>query len=324
MSKEKNIESGHSPARHPMIGLALGSGLGRGFAHIGVIEVLEEHGIRPGIIAGSSIGSLVGGCYLAGKIDEFKEWALDLNRMKVFSYLDFRVRSAGLIGGKRLVNLLEEHFEDMTIPDLGYPFVSIATDLVTGHEVWLRKESLIDAMRASFALPGVFPPVEINHRRLIDGALVNPLPVSACRALGAHLIIAVDLNADLMGKAAKPGQNYQTIAGFDLFGDESAPKGLAQFSLTRRLFGREANSPSLFGVMVSALNIIQDRLTRSRLAGDPPDVHIKPEVGDIGVLEFERAEELIQRGREAAEEMIPEIKEAVEVLLPQIERPPLT
>ena len=164
------------------IGVALGGGLARGFAHIGVLKVLKAHGIAPDIVAGTSIGAVVGGCYLMDRLDDLEEWALSLNRMKVLSYLDFRVRSAGLIGGKRLMKQLKQHFDGALIEDLDKPFIAIATNLLTGHEVWLRRGTLIEAMQASFALPGVFPPVERNHRLLIDGALVNPVPIAPCQA----------------------------------------------------------------------------------------------------------------------------------------------
>lgn len=303
------------------VGLALGSGLARGIAHIGVLRTLNRHGIYPSIVAGSSIGALVGGCYLAGKLDELEEWILSLSRSRIFSYLDFRIRSAGLIGGHKLESLLREHFSDMTIEELSLPYIAIATDLVTGHEVWLRRGDLVEAMRASFALPGVFPPMPINGRLLVDGALVNPVPVSACQAMGARMTIAVDLNADMIGKAARPGQNYQTIAGFDPLNERDVPKEERKLfggslSLGARIFRRDPESPSLFGVMVSALNIIQDRLTRSRLAGEPPDVHVKPALGHIGVLEFERGKELIALGAQAAEAAIPEIMMAIQVLTP--------
>jgi NTE family protein len=300
------------------IGLALGGGLARGFAHIGVLNVLQRHGIRPSIVTGTSIGSVVGACYLAGKLREFEDWACSLNRMNILSYLDFRVRSAGMIGGARLKTLLEFHFKDMQIEDLPSPFIAIAADLLTGHEVWLRKGNLAEALRASFSLPGVFPPVERNHRWLVDGALVNPLPIAPAQAMGARMTIAVDLNADIIGKAAKPGQSFQTVAGFDMFNDRDVPpeeQKKISSGLTRRLFSRQENSPSLFGTMVSALGIMQDRLTRARIAGDPPDIHIKPKIGDIGLLEFEKAEELIARGEDAAVKAIPDIKDAMRVLL---------
>lgn len=302
----------------PGLGLALGGGMARGFAHIGVLKTLMRHGIYPSIIGGTSIGSVVGACYLTEKIDELEEWARSLNRMRILSYLDFRVRSAGLIGGKKLNLMLEEHFKDVYIEDLPHPFIAIACDLLTGHEAWLRKGDLVEAITASFALPGVFPPVERNNRFLIDGALVNPCPVSPCQAMGARMTIAVDLNADLIGKAAKPGQKFQTIAGFDLLQEQEMSqeeKKKLKGGINKRLFRREDNNPSLFGVMISSLSIVQDRLTRSRLAGEPPDVHIKPYIGHIGLLEFEKAGELIREGEQAAERAIPEIKAAMDVFL---------
>jgi NTE family protein len=302
------------------VGLALGSGLAKGFAHIGVLKVLIRYGIHPSIVSGSSIGAVVGGSYLAGKLEDLEAWAKSLNRINILSYLDVRVRSAGLIGGNRLQKLMDEHFSDIMIEDLPYPFIALASDLKTGHEVWLRKGPLTQAMMASFALPGVFPPIEINHRFLVDGALVNPVPVSPCQSMGARMTIAVDLHGDLIGKASEPDKKYQKITGFDMFDDEDVPPEkqsiFKRSGVTRRLFRREENSPSLFGVMVSALNIMQDRLTRSRLAGDPPDVHIKPEIGHIGLLEFEKADELIALGEEAALKALPEIKAAMEILLP--------
>lgn len=304
---------------NPEIGLALGSGMARGFAHIGVLKVLQKHGIYPGIIAGSSMGAVVGGCYLAGHLTEFESWALSLNRYKILSYMDFKIRSAGLVGGEKLTGMMEDYFKDIKIEDLPHPFIAIAADISTGHEIWLRKGSLIDSLRASFALPGIFTPVEINKRLLVDGALVNPCPVSVCQALGARLTIAVDLNTDLIGKAARPGNRYQKIAGFDIFDEKDvspeAQKPFKRSAFTRRLFRREENSPSLFGVMISSMNIVQDRLTRSRLAGDPPDIHIKPQVGHIGLLEFEKGEDLINAGKSAALAALPEIKAAIEVLL---------
>jgi NTE family protein len=307
---------------NPLIGLALGSGLAHGFAHIGAIRALEKHGIRPGIVTGTSMGALVGSCYLAGKLDEFEDWALGLTRRKVFGYLDFKVRSAGLIGGNKLLAVLKEHFEGKKLEDLPCPFIAVGSDLVTGHEVWMRRGDFIDSIRASFALPGVFPPVTVNNRRLVDGALVNPVPVAPCVALGARITIAIDLNGDMIGKAAKPGANYRTIAGFDL--DHAEPEdvghenhGFLTGMIAKRLFHRDPDNPSLFGVMISALTIMQDRLTRSRLAGDPPDVHIKPRIGHIGLLEFERAKDLIVEGYEAVERKLPELQAAIEVILPR-------
>jgi NTE family protein len=307
-------------SKHPPgIGLALGGGMARGFAHIGVLNVLNRHGIVPSVVAGTSIGALVGGCYLAGKLKDFEQWAFSLNRMKILSYLDFRVRSGGLIGGKKLFSLMEQNFGGMKIEDLPCPFVTIASDLATGHEVWIKEGDLVTAMKASFALPGVFSPVQYDDRLLVDGALLNPLPVSVLQALGARMTIAVDLQGDMIGKAAKPGQAYPTVAGFDMFNDDDVPRAeqdRINNSMTRRLFKRDTDTPSLFGNMISAIGIMQDRLTRTRLAGDPPDIHIKPLIGHIGLMEFEKASELIAEGEAAAVRALPEIKEAIRVLLP--------
>ena len=307
-------------AAAPKIGLALGSGLARGFAHIGVVRALKRHGIVPTIVSGTSMGALIGGAHLANKLDNVEEWAYSLNRSKVMSYLDFSrgiiSGGGGMIGGEKLVKLMEDNFGDIRVEDLLYPFVAISTDMVTGHEVWMRKGRLVDVMRASFSVPGIFPPVSVNGRWLIDGALVNPVPVSACTAVGARMTIAVNVNGDIIGKVKRPGDKIPTVAGFDLLNTEGSPQvdEAKKSGLINRIFRREADHPSVFGVMVSSLNIIQDRLSRSRLAGDPPDVLIVPRIGHIGLLEFDRAEEMIAEGEAAVERAVPDIKAAYAVL----------
>lgn len=302
----------------PKLGLALGGGAARGWAHIGVLRTLQKAGIEPDIVAGTSIGALVGGCYLAGKLDDLELWARSLNRLRLATYLDFRVRQPGLIGGERLAKLMNRHLGEFRVETLPRPFATVATDLVTGHEVWLTEGPLVDMIRASFALPGVFPPMTLGQRLLIDGALVNPVPVSVCRARGAHMVIAVNLQGDVIGKAKAPGKNYQTVAGFDLLDLMTAQeqeRGMAAGfgGLVKRVFRRDQDTPSIFGVMMSALGIILDRVTRSRLAGDPPDVHIAPLIGHVGMAEFGRAEELIAIGAAAAEAALPEIRAAMGV-----------
>ena len=304
----------------PRIGLALGSGLARGFAHIGVVRALKRHGIVPTILSGTSMGALIGGAYLAGKLDNVEEWAYSLNRSKVMSYLDFSrgiiSGGGGMIGGEKLVKLMLDNFGEVRVEDLADPYVAISTDLVTGHEVWMRKGRLVDVMRASFSVPGIFPPVSVNGRWLIDGALTNPVPVSACTAIGARMTIAVNVNGDIIGKVKHPGDKIPTVAGFDLLNAEGSPQveEVKKSGLLNRIFRRETDHPSVFGVMVSSLNIVQDRLSRSRLAGDPPDVLIVPRIGHIGLLEFDRAEELIAEGEAAVERAVPDIKAAYAVL----------
>lgn len=303
----------------PRIGLALSSGVAKGFAHIGVIRGLVEHGFEPNIVAGTSIGAVAGASYATGKLDAFEKWGLSLSRFKLMSYLDFRVKSGGLIGGKRILKLLEKNFSGIDIEDLPYPFLSVAADMSTGHEVWLRKGSLVDAVRASFSLPAVFPPVFMDNRWLLDGALVNPVPVSPCRALGAQMVIAVNLGGDFIGKARKRNVSYPTVSGFDVLGEDNPNKSAKIKALkdkeTKGFFKRSKNSPSLFGVMMATMNISQDRLARSRMAGDPPDVMISPRVGHIGLMEFDRAQECIDAGYESVERAIPYIKDAYEVLV---------
>ena len=199
-------------------------------------------------------------------------------------------------------------------PRLDRPFAAVATDLATGHEVWLRRDLLVDATRASMAMPGIFPPVERTGQFLVDGALVNPLPVSVCRALGARLVIAVNLNGDHqrlypVGHASVPDEDLiEKVKSFA--GGAMSPSGWAIGNILRR-----SDTPlGFFEVMVASLNIIQDRLTRSRLAGDPPDVTIAPRLGDIGLLEFDRAEEAIREGELAVERTLPAFGEVATIL----------
>lgn len=306
------------PAGKRKIGLALSSGMARGWAHIGAVKALIKLGFKFDIITGCSIGALVGGCYLAGKLDELEAWALSLNKRKIVSYLDMRLRSGGLIGGERLVKEMHNYMGNIKIESFPIPYAAMTTDLATGHEVWLQKGELIEAMRASISLPGIFPPVKYQGRWLADGALVNPLPIAACRALGADMVIAINLNADMIGKSRRAGATIPTAAGFDLISmleeHENHEKLSLMDNLTRRVFRRDYDGPSIFGVMTSSLNIMQDRITRSRLAGDPPDVHIAPRLGHLGLLEFDRAEESIAEGEAAVMRKRPELSDALQVL----------
>jgi len=306
----------HSGKRR--IGLALSSGMARGWAHIGALRALKKLGFEFDIITGCSVGALVGGCYLAGKLDELQEWAVSLNKRKIVSYLDMRMRSGGLIGGEKLVKEMRRYMGTTLIESFPIPYAAMTTDLVTGHEVWLQKGDLVEAMRASISLPGIFPPVKYEGRWLADGALVCPLPVAACRALGADMVIAVNLNADMIGKSRRPGASIPTAAGFDLINmleeTDNREKLSLMDSVTRRVFRRDYDGPSIFGVMTSSLNIMQDRITRARLAGDPPDVHIAPRLGHLGLLEFDRAEESIHEGEAAVMRKRPELADALQVL----------
>lgn len=298
------------------IGLALGSGIARGWAHIGVLRAMEEMGLRPDIICGTSIGAVVGGVYAANKLQAVEDWALSLSRVRLARYLDVQFGGGGLIAGRRLTGLLDTNLRDMSIEELDRPFVAVATELATGHEVWLQKGQMVDAIRASYALPGVFSPIDVDGRLLVDGALVNPVPVSACRALGARLVIAVNLNTDVFGKSRAFSHNLD--GSLDTSTETDGALQLAEASavnpLARQLFGGSKPHPNMFSVMVSSLAIVQDRLSRSRLAGDPPDVVVAPRVGHIGLLEFHRAEECIAEGRAAFARTLPFLKDSLAIL----------
>jgi len=299
----------------PTIGLALGGGAARGWAHIGVLRSLIAAGLEPDIVAGTSIGAVAGACYVTGKLDGLQEFATTLTRRRIFGFLDFNFAGSGLITGQRLSSRLENHLKNVAIEELSPRFVAVATELGTGHEVWLNKGDLVTALKASFALPGIFRPVQINGRWLIDGALVNPIPVSVCRALGARIVIAVNLNCDLFGKGGVI-HDQEALAEPAHVDDQMLPgngRGAVHL-LHRQIFGRSNGSPGMSAVMMDAINITQDRIARSRLAGDPPDISIGPRTGSIGLFDFHRAEEAIALGAKAAESQLDEIRLAVRAL----------
>jgi NTE family protein len=301
------------------IGLALGSGCARGWAHIGVLRALNEAGIYPDIVVGTSIGAVVGGCYVAGALDAVENFARDLTRRKVLGFLDFNFSGSGLITGQRLCNALDEHMKDASIETLSKRFVAVATEIGTGHEVWLSRGRIVDAMRASYALPGIFRPVAIEGRWLFDGALVNPIPVSVCRALGARYVIAVSVNSEMSGRGSiipqldpllppPPAPEPEPARDEGLFTRNGrAVKKLLQ----RQLFGRTDNTPGISRVMVEAFNVVQDRISRSRLAGDPPDILIQPRMPNCGLFDFHRADEFIQSGIKATRRDIDDIKREI-------------
>ncbi|WP_072391977.1 patatin-like phospholipase family protein [Hyphomicrobium sp. CS1GBMeth3] len=292
------------------IGLALGGGAARGWAHIGVVRALNAAGIYPDIIAGTSIGAVVGACEVAGQLDDLEGFARDLTRRRVLGYLDFNLSGTGLITGRRLGDRLTKQLGDTRIEDLSRRFTAVATEIGTGHEVWLSRGNLVDAVRASYALPGVFRPIKVDGRWLFDGALVNPIPVSVCRALGARYVIAVNLNIDISNRGTI--SNISPMPSTDHDMDETPPvtgkNGIAvRRLLQRQILGRGEDVPGISTVMVDAFNIVQDRIARSRLAGDPPDSMISPRLHGIGLFDFHRADELIARGEAAARREIEDL-----------------
>ncbi|UHC17955.1 patatin-like phospholipase family protein [Methylobacterium currus] len=308
------------PPRRAKVGLALGGGAARGWSHIGAIEVLQEAGIAIDVVAGCSIGAAVGACHAAGKLGELREFALSLTKRRVMGLLDFHISGSGLIAGERLRRLLERDLGHARIEELPLTFAAVATELGTGHEIWLTRGGLVEAVRASYALPGIFDPVKIAGRWLMDGALVNPVPVTAARALGADVVLCVNLNGDMRVRGTVIQSHGAEGADAVM---EAAAEAAAMPEEPRRwplIGGRrtrpkprpEIGAPSgIASVMVDAFNITQDRISRSRLAGDPPDVMINPKLAQMGLFEFHRAEECIELGRQATRRMLPEIHEMI-------------
>lgn len=320
----QNGTDGSNRPRRPRLGLALGAGAARGWAHIGILRTLEAAGIRPDVVAGTSVGAVVGACYAAGKLAALEEFARSLTKRRLFGLMDFSFSGAGLVTGGRLRSRLTEALGDIKIEDLPTSFAAVATEMGSGHEVWLDRGLLVQAIRASYALPGIFEPVRVNGRWLFDGALVNPVPITVCRAHGAEIVISLNLNTELrrttlreeaiaedalaqmQGEAQDRGFGGQTSAGGFL------PSLRGRSRLFRRQFSVPADGPpGIATAMVDAFNITQDRIARSRLAGDPPDIAINAKLGHIGFFDFHRADEMIDIGREAARRALPDIRELV-------------
>lgn len=292
------------------IGLALGGGVARGWCHIGILRTLIRAGFEPDLIAGTSIGAVVGGLHLAGKLDDLEAWARSLDAKSVRAMMDISVTSGGLIAGRKLSDLLDAYVGGVAIENLKRNFAAVTTELKTGHEVWLRAGPLSTALRASYALPGVFPPVKMDDRFYVDGALTNPVPTAAARAMGGRLVIGVGLHVD--GQQADDDMSEPGPFGDDdgSWTDWIRPDRM----ITKMIFGPRKDGPGISATMTGALNIILDRLTRMRLAADPADVMIEPDVSHIGLLEFDRADELIALGGQAAERALPLIEKLAAAL----------
>ena len=288
----------------------LGSGSARGWSHIGVIRALERAGIAPDIVCGTSIGALVGAAYADGQLERLEKWVTSLTWQTVVGLLDFTM-DGGLIQGGKLLGFFRTHFQDKDITGMPKAFGAVATELVTGREVWLRAGSIIDAVRASMAFPGLFTPAQIDGRLMVDGALVNPVPVSLCRAMGADIVIAVDLNWDLMGRQLRLEPPPEAMPP----GRVKSFLGKLPLGLGRLKSGPPASTdmPSILDVLSISLNIMQVRITRSRLAGEPADVMIRPRLADFALMDYHRAAPAIAEGERAAEQMLPEIRELIGV-----------
>jgi NTE family protein len=296
------------------IGLALGSGSSRGWAHIGVINALTEQGVVPDIVCGTSIGSLVGAAYVSDTLDRLEQWVCSLDRLETARFFDINSSLNGFVDTERLHRFLNQYVasDEALIEGLGKQYAAVATELETGREVWLTKGPVLQAVWASISLPGLFPAIRHGNRWLVDGGLVNPVPVSVCRALGADIVIAVNLNGDIVGRhfqkpevAAKKDEKPGVVGRIsDLVTEYTS----ALFPAAKNV----AQPPGLFEAIAGSVNITQDRITRSRMAGDPPDILLAPKLAHIGLLEFYRASEAIREGRECVRRMLPVIRDALD------------
>jgi NTE family protein len=305
------------PPLEGRVGIALGSGAARGWAHIGVLRALEEAGVAPDFVCGSSVGAVVGAAYASGRLDDFERWVRALDRSQVVRNLDVAFRG-GLIKAARFFQFMAEGLPDADIESLPRPFAAVATDLESGREVWLRKGSLHDALRASVAMPGLITPVARRGRWLVDGGLTNPVPVSLCRAMGADSVIAVDLNTTLLGRRfprpaeLRRGANERAVEASHVEASaEEALEGSALWSVVQswagelrgRLRGETADEshapPSIYDVVANSLSVMQVRITRSRMAGDPPELLVAPKLASFALLDLDRAPEAIEEGRRA-------------------------
>ncbi len=298
----------------PRIGLALGSGSARGWAHIGIIDALSEAGIEIDIVCGSSIGSLVGAAYVAGRLTDLRSWAEHATWREIVALMDIRLSGGGVIDGNEVVNWLKGFGVDAPIETYAKRYAAIATDLATGREVWLERGPIHEAVRASIALPGILSPVKIDQKWLVDGGLSNPVPVSVCRAIGADVVIAVNLNGDLLGRrfTSKPSAADATLPAqvpkeFLAGVLKQLPPGLREQAtlIVQRLVPQRPSTPGYFQVLANSINIMQDYLTRARLAGEPPHVMLAPRLLDIGLMQYDRATEAIAEGRYCVEQAMP-------------------
>ncbi len=294
------------------IGLALGSGSSRGWSHIGIINELSKLGIAPSIVCGTSVGAMVGAAYVTGNIEKLETWACSLTKFDVARFLDINLSMTGFVNTERFHDFLNENIagDEDVIEDLSKVYAAVSTDLETGREVWLRKGSLIQAVWASMSMPGLFPAIRHDNRWLVDGGLVNPVPVSVCRALGADIVIAVNLNGDIVGKRFKKSVNKQETGknGKEGFGGKISELVREYTNLSFFEYEDEMRPPGLLDAIAASVNITQDRITRSRLAGEPPDIVFSPKLSDIGLLELYRAEEAITEGKKCVQRKIPEIE----------------
>ena len=298
------------------VGLALGSGSARGWAHIGAIEAIEEDGISIHYVAGTSIGAFVGAVYATGNLASLKEFALQMDWKKVVSYFDVVFPKSGFMDGKSIHELFSIHTNAKTFDDFKIPVSLIATDLKTGKKVIIDSGNIIEGIRASVSVPGVFTPVKRGSDWLVDGGLVDPIPVSVVRNMGADFVIAVDLNSDIVSPEQKhkikktkekiPQKKRNEIIENILSKYNIAEKAVK--SQINRWVSSSEKSPNIIDIIGSSIGIMEEQITRINLAIDPPDILIQPRLGDLKMFDFDQAERSIQEGYTQTKLQIDNIK----------------
>lgn len=294
------------------IGLALGGGAALGWAHIGVLRVLQENGVRIDVIAGTSIGSIVGACYASDKLDSLEEIARAMNWRKMIGLADVQIGKSGFLAGEPIIKLLNKHFDGLLIEDLNIPYGAVAADLVSGEEVVFRTGDVVQAIRPSISLPGIFTPVRSGDRLLVDGGLLNTVPVSVCQDMGADYVIGVNVVGDYQGQAGASGIlsiGRETSGGIEVketeltIADANAWKKAASTlrESVSGFFKRKNKDPSFLGVALTSSAMILRQISESQQALCPADLFVVPQIGHITQIEFDRADELIALGRAAME-----------------------
>lgn len=295
--------------RKVKIGLALGSGAAKGWAHIGVIRALERAGIDIDVVAGCSVGALVGAAYINGQLDTMQSWVSAFRYWDVIRLMDLSWQRGGLLRGDRVFSHIRQLIPHEQIEGGVKPFGVVATNLSTGRELWLTEGDLHQAVRASCSMPGLLPPVSYNGYWLVDGAVVNPVPISLTRALGADIVIAVDLQhdahlmqQDLLSVTPQNHEEHTAEHAESLTWGKKLRQHLLGFSQRRA-----SQSPGAMEIMSTSIQVLENRLKRYRMAGDPPDVLIQPFCPQISTLDFHRAEEAIAAGKAAVEKKMDEL-----------------
>jgi NTE family protein len=283
------------------VSLVLGSGGARGLAHVGVIHELQANGFEIRSRSGCSIGSLIGGIFAAGKLPEFEQWIREITKVDIVSLLDIAWQQHGLVKGDKIINALIELVGDMKIEDLPIPFTAVAADVINEKEIWINSGPLFDAIRASISLPLFFTPIEYKNGYLVDGGVLNPVPIAPAFNDDTDLTIAVNLGGPL--EKEKPGQRMSGKGGDP---SSSFRDKLSRFidSLQDSISTRADNDWSAYAIADQAFDAMQSTIARQKLAAYPPDVNIEIARNACGTLEFDRAAEMIELGRTKARERL--------------------